>query len=107
MNGRNVAAGVRFFVVPGTVKIARRMMSEGLSQVFLDAGAIILPPGCGPCAGGLMAPLAAGEVSISTAATNNKGRMGSSEAECFLASPLSVAAAAVTGRIIDPREVMA
>jgi len=107
MNGRNVAAGVRFFVVPGTVKIARRMMSEGLSQVFLDAGAIILPPGCGPCAGGLMAPLAAGEVSISTAATNNKGRMGSSEAECFLASPLSVAAAAVAGRIIDPREVMA
>ncbi len=107
MRGRAVARGVRFFIVPGTTRTAQRLMSEGLAQVFMDAGAILLPPGCGPCAGGLMAPVGPGEVSISTAATNGRGRMGSMEAECYLASPLSVAAAAVAGRIVDPREVIA
>ena len=107
MKGRAVAAGVRMFVVPGTVTIAARMMKDGLAQVFMDAGAIMLPAGCGPCAGGVMAPVGPGEVSISTAATNTKGRMGSPDAEYFLGSPLSVAAAAVTGRITDPREMLA
>lgn len=107
MRGRAVATGVRFFVVPGTVAIAGRMMKDGLAQLFIDAGAIMLPPGCGPCAGGVMAPVGPGEVSISTAATNTKGRMGSSEAEYYLASPLTVAASAVTGRITDPREMLA
>ena len=107
MQGRPVAAGVRMFVVPGTVAMAARMMKDGLAQTFMDAGAIMLPAGCGPCAGGVMAPVGPGEVSISTAATNTKGRMGSAEAEYFLASPLTVAAAAVTGRITDPREMLA
>ena len=70
---------------------------------FLDAGAILLPPGCGPCAGGAGGPLASGEVSISTAATNGQGRMGAKDAHCYLGSPLTVAASAVAGRIADPR----
>ncbi len=107
MKGQAVASGVRMFVVPGTVTMAARMMKDGLAQVFMDAGAIVLPAGCGPCAGGVMAPVGPGEVSISTAATNTKGRMGSAEAEYFLGSPLSVAAAAVTGRITDPRDLLA
>jgi 3-isopropylmalate/(R)-2-methylmalate dehydratase large subunit len=82
------------------------MMNDGVAQIFLDAGAIMLPPGCGPCAGGAMAPLGPGEVSMSTAATNNRGRMGSPDAQCYLGSPLSVAAAAVCGRIVDPREIL-
>jgi 3-isopropylmalate/(R)-2-methylmalate dehydratase large subunit len=106
VKGRSVAPGVRMFIVPGTNATAKRMMNDGVAQIFLDAGAIMLPPGCGPCAGGAMAPLGPGEVSISTAATNNRGRMGSPDAQCYLGSPLSVAAAAVSGRIVDPREIL-
>jgi 3-isopropylmalate/(R)-2-methylmalate dehydratase large subunit len=103
LDGKKVASGTRFFVTPGTEEVARRMMREGLTQIFHDSGAILLPPGCGPCSGGNMAPLGAGEVSLSTAATNFKGRMGSAEAEMYLASPLTVAVSAVEGRITDPR----
>jgi 3-isopropylmalate/(R)-2-methylmalate dehydratase large subunit len=105
MRGRPVADGVRFFVVPGTTATARRLADEGVTQQFMDAGAIVLPPGCGPCAGGLMAPLGSGETSISTAATNHEGRFGPSDAQAFLGSPLTVAASAMTGRITDPRSV--
>lgn len=101
--GRTVAPHVRLFVVPGTVAIAQRMMTSGLSRQFMDAGAVLLPPGCGPCAGGVGAPLGPGEVSISTAATNGPGRMGARDAACYLAGPLTVAASAVAGRITDPR----
>lgn len=107
VRGRRVADGVRMFVVPGTVETARRLADDGLSQVFLDAGAIMLPPGCGPCAGGLMAPLGPSEVSISTAATNHAGRFGAKEGQAYLGSPLTVAASAVAGHIIDPREMLA
>lgn len=106
MQGRHIARGVRLFIVPGTVSIAQRMMKEGLAQTFMDAGAIILPPGCGPCAGGVMGPVGPGEVSISTAATNGPGRMGANDAEYFLGSPLTVAASAVAGRITDPRDLL-
>ncbi|BEU28476.1 aconitase family protein [Paraburkholderia sp. 22B1P] len=106
MKDRHVAAGVRLLIVPGTVAIAQRMMHDGLTQKFMDAGAIILPPGCGPCAGGLMGQVGSNEVSISTAATNGPGRMGAKDAEYFLGSPLTVAASAVTGRITDPRELL-
>lgn len=101
--GHRVANGVRFIVVPGTVETAKRMARDGLTQRFLDAGAILLPPGCGPCAGGAGGPLASGEVSISTAATNGQGRMGAKDAYCYLGSPLTVAASAIAGRIADPR----
>jgi 3-isopropylmalate/(R)-2-methylmalate dehydratase large subunit len=94
------------FVVPGSVATARRLADDGLAQIFMGAGAMILPPGCGPCAGGLLAPLGAGEVSISTAATNHSGRFGSPDGEPYLASPLTVAVSAVRGRITDPREYL-
>jgi 3-isopropylmalate/(R)-2-methylmalate dehydratase large subunit len=105
LQGKKLAKGVRLFIVPGSVKIANRLMSAGIAQTFTDAGAIILPSGCGPCAGGLMGLVGPGEGSMSTAATNSHGRMGSMEADYFLGSPLSVVAAAVTGKITDPREI--
>ncbi|MBV7482966.1 aconitase family protein [Bordetella sp. BOR01] len=101
--GSRVAPGVRFIVVPGTIETAKRMAREGLAQRFLDAGAVMLPPGCGPCAGGAGGPLGPNEVSISTAATNGAGRMGAKDAHCYLGSPLTVAASAIAGRIVDPR----
>jgi 3-isopropylmalate/(R)-2-methylmalate dehydratase large subunit len=104
MRGKRIADGVRMFVVPGSVVTARRLASEGIAQVFLEAGAVILPAGCGPCAGGLMGPLGAGEVSISTAATNHGGRFGSPAGEPYLGSPLTVAVSALRGCITDPRE---
>ncbi|MBA2963526.1 MULTISPECIES: 3-isopropylmalate dehydratase large subunit [Ramlibacter] len=102
LRGRSLAPGVRMVVVPGTTRIARRLSDDGVLQVFLDAGASVLPPGCGPCAGGRTGQLAAGEVSISTAATNSAGRMGSPTSLAYLASPLTVAASAVAGRITAP-----
>jgi 3-isopropylmalate/(R)-2-methylmalate dehydratase large subunit len=94
-------------VTPGTQESARRLASEGLMETFVAAGALVLPPGCGPCAGGVTAPVGAGEVSIATAATNHAGRMGARDARIFLGSPATVAASAVAGRIADPRAVPA
>ena len=87
---------------PVQAATARRMADDGLTQLFVDAGAMLLPPGCGPCAGGMMAPLGPGEVSVATAATNHAGRFGSNDAEIYLASPLTVAASAVAGCLADP-----
>jgi 3-isopropylmalate/(R)-2-methylmalate dehydratase large subunit len=107
LRGRRIAEGVRMFVTPGSVATARRLADDGITQVFMDAGAVVLPAGCGPCAGGLMGPLGAGEVSISTAATNHSGRFGAAEGEPYLGSPLTVAASVLRGCITDPREVIA
>jgi 3-isopropylmalate/(R)-2-methylmalate dehydratase large subunit len=104
MRGRRIADGVRMFVVPGSVATAQRLASEGIAHVFMEAGAMVMPAGCGPCAGGLMGPLGAGEVSISTAATNHSGRFGSPAGEPYLGSSLTVAVSALRGRITDPRE---
>ena len=106
MRGQRIADGVRMFVVPGSVATAQRLASEGIAQVFMEAGAMVLPAGCGPCAGGVMGPLGAGEVSISTAATNHSGRFGSPAGNPYLGSPLTVAVSALRGRITDPREVI-
>ena len=106
VRGRQVAEGVRMFVVPGTQETARRLSDDGIAQAFVDAGAVMLPPGCGPCAGGAMGPLGPGEVSIATAATNHAGRFGAHEGEVFLGSPLTVAASAVSGCLADPRQFM-
>ena len=83
------------------------MAAEGLLNVFLQAGAIMLPAGCGPCNDAVVGPLHAGEVSISTASNSNAGRFGSKQAKLFLGSPATVAASAVTGLITDPRTVTA
>ncbi len=103
LRGREVAAHVRLYIVPGTVETMQQMSDNGLTQVFQKAGALVLPPGCGPCAGGAIGPMADGEVSISTAATNHVGRFGSKKADAYLGSPLTVVASAIAGRIADPR----
>lgn len=104
LSGRQVCPTVRLFVTPATQEILRRAISEGLVEVFVQAGAIVTAPGCGPCAGGRIGPLAPGETSINTGTRNDYGQLGTQEAEIYLASPASVAAAAVSGRIMDPRE---
>lgn len=102
--GKRLAPGVRMFVVPGSEDSNRRMGEEGLLQIFQGAGALMLPPGCGPCNAGNMGPVHGGEVSISTASTNLLGDMGDAGCELFLASPATVAASAVAGRVTDPRD---
>jgi 3-isopropylmalate/(R)-2-methylmalate dehydratase large subunit len=101
LQGKKIAAGVRLFVTPGSVNTAQRLAADGVMAAFMEAGAVVLPAGCGPCANGLMAPVGASETSISTAAANHKGRLGAGEA--YLASPLTVAASALAGCIADPR----
>ena len=80
-------------------------MARGYIQIFVDAGAVIGVPGCGPCMGNHMGIPAPGEVTISTANRNFRGRMGTRESDIYLASPAVVAASAVAGVIADPREV--
>jgi len=100
---RRVADGVRLFVVPGSEETTRRMAADGLMQVFVEAGAMVLPAGCGPCNDAVVGPLHAGETSISTATNNPTGRFGARDARLFLGSPATVAASAVAGCITDPR----
>lgn len=105
LRNRKVHSGVRLFVTPATHEILRRSAEEGLLTIFAEAGAIVTAPGCGPCAGGRIAPLAPGETSINTGTRNDQGRLGPADATIYLASPASVAAAAVAGHIVDPREL--
>ncbi len=106
LKGRKVAKGVRCIVIPATVRVYREALREGLFDVFLDAGAVISPPTCGPCLGGHMGILAAGERCVSTTNRNFVGRMGHKTSEVYLASPATAAASAVAGRIASPEEVM-
>ncbi len=105
LKGRKVAKGVRCIIIPATPAIWRQSMDEGLFQVFMDAGAIVSPPTCGPCLGGHMGILAGGERAIATTNRNFKGRMGSLESEVYLASPCVAAASAVTGVITNPSDL--
>ncbi|MBN1196316.1 MAG: 3-isopropylmalate dehydratase large subunit [Candidatus Aminicenantes bacterium] len=100
LKGRRVK--VRTLVIPASWQVYRAAMKENLLEVFLDAGAVILNPGCGPCLGAHQGVMAPGEVTFSTANRNFKGRMGCREAEIYLGSPMSVAASAVTGEITHP-----
>ncbi|MCL4439302.1 MAG: 3-isopropylmalate dehydratase large subunit [Firmicutes bacterium] len=104
IKGRQVARGVRLMVQPASRTILQAALQENLIAVFLAAGAIVLPPGCGPCVGTHMGVPADGEVVISTANRNFKGRMGNKNASIYLASPATVAAAALAGKIADPRD---
>jgi 3-isopropylmalate/(R)-2-methylmalate dehydratase large subunit len=101
--GRKVAPNVRLYVTPATQNVASAAAREGLMDIFFSAGAVLTPPGCGPCAGGRTGPLAEGEVSINTGTRNDYGRLAAKTAEIYLASPLTVAASAVEGKIADPR----
>ena len=101
--GRKVHPNVRLYVTPATQKVASAAAREGLMDIFYDAGALMTAPGCGPCAGGRIGALAEGEVSINTGTRNDYGRLVAKSAEIYLASPLTVAASAIEGKIADPR----
>jgi len=106
LHGKRLAPGVRLFVVPGTEDSLKRLTRDGLMSTFLDAGAFVLPAGCGLCSSNPIGPLNQGEASISTASANERGRFrGSRDAEMYLGSPATVAASAVAGKITDPREI--
>lgn len=103
--GKKVAKGVRAIIVPGTQKIYLQAIEEGLMADFINAGAIVSTPTCGPCLGGHMGVLAKGERCVSTTNRNFVGRMGHVESEVYLASPAVAAASGITGFITDPATV--
>ena len=105
MKDKKVAKGVRCIVIPGTQKIWLDAMHEGLFDIFINAGAIVSTPTCGPCLGGHMGVLAQGEKAVSTTNRNFVGRMGHIDSEIYLASPAVAAASAVKGYIADPADV--
>lgn len=105
IRGRRVASGVRFIVLPATPEVYKQALREGLLEIFMQSGAIIGPPTCGPCLGGHMGILADGEVCLATTNRNFKGRMGSLESFVYLAGPKVAAATAVTGRISLPQDI--
>lgn len=105
LEGHHVAEGVRCIVIPATQQVFRSCIDEGLMQTFLDAGCAVSTPTCGPCLGGYMGVLAAGERALSTTNRNFVGRMGDPESEVYLASPLVAAATAVCGHIAPPSDV--
>jgi len=107
LKGKRVKDGVRAIVIPASQEVYRQAMDEGLLEIFTDAGAIVCGSACGPCLGGHIGLLAAGETCVSTSNRNFIGRMGSTQANVFLASPATVAASAVTGKITDPRKLEA
>jgi len=103
LEGRKIRKGVRMLVAPASQEVYLKALQEGLIKTFVEAGACVCNPTCGPCLGGHLGLLASGEVCISSSNRNFIGRMGSPEAYVYLASPATVAASAVTGKIADPR----
>ena len=106
LRGRRVAPGVRLIVTPASQAVYAQAVREGYVEMLADAGAIVTNSTCGACFGYHMGLLGAGEVCITASTRNFKGRMGSPDAEIYMASPRTVAAAAIAGEIIDPREVL-
>ena len=102
LKGRHVASGMRCIIIPATQAIYLQAMEEGLLKIFIEAGAVVSTPTCGPCLGGSMGILAAGERCVSTTNRNFVGRMGHVDSEVYLASPAVAAASAVTGKISCP-----
>lgn len=105
LKGKHVAKGVRCIVIPATNTIWKQAMHEGLFDVFVDAGAVVSTPTCGPCLGGHMGILAAGERAVATTNRNFVGRMGHVDSEVYLASPYVAAASAIAGKIATPDQV--
>lgn len=105
LKGQKVKKGLRVIVIPATQAVYLQAMEEGLLRTFIEAGAIVSTPTCGPCLGGYMGILAEGERCISTTNRNFVGRMGHVNSEVYLASPAVAAASAVTGRISGPEEL--
>jgi len=103
LKGKEVARGVRMLVIPASREVYTKAMDEGLLKTFVESGALVCNPCCGPCLGGHVGLVGPGEVSLSTSNRNFKGRQGSSEAEVYLSSAAVAAASAITGKITDPR----
>jgi 3-isopropylmalate/(R)-2-methylmalate dehydratase large subunit len=106
LRGRKVAPHTRLLILPASREVLLSVLAEGLATDLVNAGAVVLNPGCGPCLGAHEGVMAPGEVTVSTANRNFKGRMGCKDSEIYLASPATVAASAVTGEITDPRELL-
>ena len=102
LKGRHVKKGIRCIIIPATQAIYLQAMEEGLLKIFIEAGAVVSTPTCGPCLGGYMGILAEGERCVSTTNRNFVGRMGHVKSEIYLASPAVAAASAVTGKISCP-----
>ena len=102
--GKKIADGVRCIIIPATMQIMRECVERGYVTAFIDAGAVVSTPTCGPCLGGYMGILAAGERCIATTNRNFVGRMGHVDSEVYLASPATAAASALTGYITEPKE---
>lgn len=105
LKGRKVANGVRAIIIPATQQIYLDCIKEGLTEIFIEAGAVVSTPTCGPCLGGHMGILAKGERAVSTSNRNFVGRMGHTESEIYLASPAVAAASAVAGYVCGPESV--
>ncbi len=105
LKGKKIAKGIRCIVIPATQSIYLQCIKEGIAEIFVEAGAIVSTPTCGPCLGGHMGILAAGERAVSTSNRNFVGRMGHTKSEIYLASPAVAAASALAGYIADPRNV--
>ena len=106
LRGRRVAPTIRCIILPGSQDVYRQALAEGLIQIFIDAEAAVSTPTCGPCLGGYMGVLAAGERAVSTTNRNFVGRMGHVKSEVYLASPAIAAASAIVGRIAHPDDVL-
>jgi 3-isopropylmalate dehydratase large subunit len=106
LDGEEVSKGTRLLIAPASKIEMRKAMADGTLDTLVEAGGVILPPGCGPCLGAHQGVMAPGERTLSTANRNFKGRMGCKEAEIYLASPATVAATAIYGVLTDPREVI-
>jgi 3-isopropylmalate/(R)-2-methylmalate dehydratase large subunit len=105
LHGRRLAPGTRLIVIPASREVYLQAMEAGYLRTFVEAGGMVESPGCGPCMGNHMGAPAVGDVSISTANRNFRGRMGTKESDVYLASPLVVAASAVAGKIIHPADL--
>jgi 3-isopropylmalate/(R)-2-methylmalate dehydratase large subunit len=105
LKGKKVHSEIRCIIIPATQKIWKQAMDEGLFSIFIEAGAAVSTPTCGPCLGGHMGILAKGERAVATTNRNFVGRMGHPESEVYLASPAIAAASAVAGRIASPEEI--
>jgi 3-isopropylmalate/(R)-2-methylmalate dehydratase large subunit len=106
LTGRKVHPDVRCIVIPGTQQVYLDALREGLVEAFIEAGAVVSTPTCGPCLGGYMGILAAGERAVSTTNRNFRGRMGHPESEVYLSGPAVAAASAIVGKIVHPDEVL-
>jgi 3-isopropylmalate/(R)-2-methylmalate dehydratase large subunit len=106
LKGKKINKNVRLLVLPASKDVLEKALKAGIIEILVKAGGTLLPPGCGPCLGAHQGVLAPGERCLSTSNRNFKGRMGCNEAEIYLASPATVAASSLYGKITDPRQVM-